>query len=78
MATTSSTQGKKGEQSVYMATNDEEYLSYVEEQRRLLEMDDIIDDVDENSIASNQKTNQLQQPRKQLQHTEVDDIIILD
>jgi hypothetical protein len=75
MATTSSNQGKKGEQSVYMATNDEEYLSYVEEQRRLLEMDDIIDDEDENSLASNQKTNQLLKSRKQLQHSEVDDIL---
>lgn len=67
MATTSSTQERNDQQKDYMATNDEEYRSYVEGQRRLLEMDDIVEDEDENSISSNQK----------LLH-EVDEIIILD
>jgi hypothetical protein len=69
MATTSSTQGKNDQQKDCMATDDEEYRSYVEGQRRLLEMDDIVEDEDENSMGSNQKQNPLH---------EVDEIIILD
>lgn len=73
----SSNQGRKGQQPDYNGryeAKDEEYISYVEEQRQLLEMDDIVDEDDDNSVVSKRKDIPLQER----QQSEDKEVIIID